>query len=529
MRALDLDLAWLGRANGPRAGWAVRRSGLSERPLVNLALTLALVAALSMIGWSLAEGQLQVPILAAAGLAVCWLALAERGAFIGILLLAAMNGIPAFDTSSYLVSHFTGQDLAICLLLLTGATWALMGATPARPTRASRVLIASGALLLGWCLFTLGRTIVAEHVPVMTAVAFARDYLYFAALLIVLPLVRLTRRDITALALTLAAGVCFFATVQTAVALGLGRPGSLIHVSHTLEQDGLRRVYSDMTDLVTAGLAISLAASLLARDRTLRAVARPLAALLTVSVVVQLTRARWVGLIVALVLVTAWLALQRDGEGDSALLRRRVLAVIAVLCLIVVFVAALDPTVLSGGPFAGRLTSVFSDLEGKTGTVAVRQTISKAMTHYLGAQWLGGLGFLSPAAHYFAGVPHGSIEDPDLGVLNAVMPMGVIGAALIYLPVALIAIQCLRVSAGPSRYSWLRYGVAIWAVATLVSSVTLVTLFSTSGLALAAVLLSVAACAGVFGQSEEPAAALEDVRGARPRPALGSASSALAR
>ena len=119
----------------------------------------------------------------------------------------------------------------------------------------------------------------------------------------------------------------------------------------------------------------------------------------------------------------------------------------------------------------------------------MREAVTKTMKAYLGERWPGGLGFVPPATHYFEGLPGGSIRDSDLGVLNAVMTMGVIGAALIYLPVISMLIDCLR--RRPLRqageYSWLRYGGAIWIVATLVSSVTLTTLFSTSGVVLVGV------------------------------------------
>jgi len=119
----------------------------------------------------------------------------------------------------------------------------------------------------------------------------------------------------------------------------------------------------------------------------------------------------------------------------------------------------------------------------------VRESVLKTMKAYLGEKWLTGLGFVPPSTHYFEGLPHGSIRDSDLGVFNAVMTMGAIGAALIYLPVVAVLSDCLRrrASQEAGEHSWLRYGGAIWIVATLVTSVTLVTLFSTSGLVLVSV------------------------------------------
>jgi hypothetical protein len=106
-------------------------------------------------------------------------------------------------------------------------------------------------------------------------------------------------------------------------------------------------------------------------------------------------------------------------------------------------------------------------------------------------------------------LPEGSIQDADVGVLNAVMTMGVVGAALVCIPVVLTLASCLRRSSGQwdGQYAWLRYGGAVWIVATLVSSVTLVTLFSTSGLALTAVFVTVLAHPSVSGTLETSDAA----------------------
>lgn len=148
-----------------------------------------------------------------------------------------------------------------------------------------------------------------------------------------------------------------------------------------------------------------------------------------------------------------------------------------------------------------RLLSIVTDLQTGSGTVAVREEVTRSMVRALGGQWPYGLGFVPPSAHYFLGLPSGSIRNSDLGVLNVVMTMGAIGAFVLYLPFVLGLIQCLQRS--PARwsneYSWLRYGGAVWIVATLVSSVTLVTLFSTSGLALAAVAMTVLVHPSVSG------------------------------
>jgi hypothetical protein len=78
----------------------------------------------------------------------------------------------------------------------------------------------------------------------------------------------------------------------------------------------------------------------------------------------------------------------------------------------------------------------------------------------------------------------------------------VIGAILVYLPVAFALIYCLRKtlpSSQASQYVWLRYGCAVWIVGTLVSSATLVTLFSAGGLVLTAVVITLLVNPSVSG------------------------------
>jgi hypothetical protein len=464
-------------------------------------MSLGLVVGLVGIGWLIAAGQAKLLLVAVAGGGICALAMNQRGAFVGISTLAAMDGLPFFDTSRHVASKITIQDVAVALLLLVAVVW-IASTDGHRPGRAARVLSFAGVLLSVWWTWTLARTWSGQDVSLMHASSFGRDFGFFALLLMVLPQVRLTNRDIGMLLGVLTAGVCVFAMGQIAIALGAGRPGSLIHIQRTLTESGVTRVYASMTDLVTAGLAVSVAASLLARETKIRLVAFPVALLLTASTILQLTRARWIGLVVGLVLVSLWRAFNDDARL-AAVLRRRLTATVGALVLLVAIVVLVAPGIVSGGTIVHRITSVFTELQSGGGTVAIRERVTKTMTAYLGEKWPAGFGFVPPANHYFEGLPEGSIRNSDVGVLNAVMTMGAIGAAFIYLPVVLMLLACLR--RVPRRllgpYGWLRYGGAIWIVAALVSSATLVTFFSASGLAMSAVLLTVLAHPSVAGDT----------------------------
>jgi hypothetical protein len=470
----------------------VRQNAISARGFLAGVAATGLVGLLIASGWAIAEGYATAIFIAVGIAGLCVLAFIQRGAFIGVLLLASMNGLPFIDTSRVIGAKVTLADTAVLALLITAGSWIVFDNLSYSPSRAGSALSRAAVLLLFWWLLTVARSSVYQHVSILQAAIFGRDFAFFALLVMLLPRVRLAGRDIGVLLGVLAVGVCLFALGQIATATGVGQPQGLIHYEKVLQQSGLTRLYTPMTDLVGVGLALSATAALVARQRVVRLLATPITLLLVVSVVVQLTRARWIGLVAGFLIVSIWLMIN-DKERIASILRRRLALVVCMfggLGLIVVLAA---PGSVSGGTVIDRFASLITDLQTGGGTVAVRESVTRMMTALLGGKWPFGLGFVPPSTHYFPGLPDGSIRDSDLGVLNAVMTMGVLGAALVYLPVLLALVNCLRRSSmqWTARYSWLRYGGAVWIVATLVSSVTLVTLFSTSGLALTAVVLTI--------------------------------------
>ena len=470
----------------PLRRWSATRSS------TRAATVFGVGALLLVFGWAIGAEHTKalLLILAIAGVAV--LTLKQRGALVAILLLAGMDGIPFFNTERLVTGKLAVTDIAVITLLFIGVIWILLDGGPRAPTTAARAISRIGVLLALWWAYVMARTLIEQNVPLLRAAYFGRDFILFALLLVVLPRVRVAERDIAVFLGILAVGVCLFAVGQIMTATGIGQPGGLIHFHYTLTESGLTRVYSSMTDLVTASLAASIAAGLLARQRRLRLISLPIMVLLLVSTIVQLTRARWIGLIIGVVLVSLWLVVGSSFSTGSTL-RRRLSFVLVSFALLLVVAIVVVPSLISGGEVVNRVTSIFSDLQSGSGTVAIREAVTHTMKVVLGEQWPFGLGFIPPFSHYYLGLPGGSIRDPDLGVLNAVMTMGVLGAVLIYLPVLIVLFECLRRLSRStiSDYSWLLYGGAIWLVATLASSVTLVTLFSTSGLALAAVMLAI--------------------------------------
>jgi hypothetical protein len=96
--------------------------------------------------------------------------------------------------------------------------------------------------------------------------------------------------------------------------------------------------------------------------------------------------------------------------------------------------------------------------------------------------------------HYVAGLPEGAIRNSDVGVFNALMTMGVIGALLIYAPLLYGFVALLRAAStwrrlGLPERRWIAYGGAAWIAWALVGSWNLGVLFSVTGLVVTALVL----------------------------------------
>jgi hypothetical protein len=492
----------------PHPAWSVARQAAGAA-----LLGLVLVGC----GWATANGDAKLLLTLAAVVGLIVLAAVRPGAFVGVMLLAAMNGIPFYDTSKVVKSHLTAQDVAIYAMVAASIAWLATGRRRNRNPLSS-ALSWCGAALLAWCMFTVFRTWGAGNAPFLPALKYGRDFIDFALLLLLLSRVRFDHRDIKDLVLVTGFGVSIFAFGQILTAEGLANPTYLVHAAATARVGGVERLYAGMNDLLLAGLAVGIAALALGRLGRWRGAVAAFTVLLATGFVLELTRARWIALLMSVAAVSIWLAFQAE-RRLAARLRRRLLVFLGVVVFLAVIASVLAPGTFSAGPIVQRLVSIFTDINSsnsQTSTFAYRQLLAHEMTTVLGSHWFAGLGLIPPSAHYFAPFPSGSIRDPDVGVLNAVMTMGVVGAGLIYLPLLTALIAGMRRMRGPvaPRHPWLNYGGQIWIVASLVSSLTLVTLFSLSGLAMSGVLIATFAQAGVSGY--ETAAVDEAVEGLEP-------------
>ncbi len=335
----------------PPASWISTKT-LGEtfaRRSLTCAVAIGVTGLLVASGWAIAEGHTKTLFIAIAAIGLCILALTQRGVFIGLFLVAAMNGLPFINTAGFISAKFTLQDGAITVLLMVLVIWVILDNGSYQPSRAGLRSLRRGHPLP---LVVFDRGSYHSRRPSTTS---ARGRLWsrfslFLATPNVLPRVRLTNRDIGMLLIVLVAGVSLFAVGQIATATGAGFPATLIHVEHTLQQAGLTRVYARMTDLVNAALAMAIAASLLTRQRIVRSIALPLVLLLTTSVAVQLTRARWIGLIAGFLIVSLWFIVQND-TTISTLLRRRLALAVGVIFIVGVGVIVTDPVLSLVIPF----------------------------------------------------------------------------------------------------------------------------------------------------------------------------------
>ena len=196
-------------------------------------------------------------------------------------------------------------------------------------------------------------------------------------------------------------------------------------------------------------------------------------------------------------------------------MRRWLGGLLAALVGAVTVLMLVAPSANVGGAVAQRFVSTFTDIGSSntaTSTVAVRTSVAHDMLTVLGGKWPIGVGFVPPSAHYYAILPKGSLRDVDLGVLNAVMTMGVIGAVLVFAPLVVVLMACMRAArtTDPDRRYWLIYGGQMWIVATIGASLTLVTLFSKSGLVMSAVIIAVLCQPEVIGAATQRASTAAD-------------------
>jgi hypothetical protein len=255
-----------------------------------------------------------------------------------------------------------------------------------------------------------------------------------------------------------------------------------------------------MASVVTAVAAFGVGIAALARTVSTRAMALAVVLVAAVATALQFVRAIYFGMAIGFLLGTLLWTVQVG--PISARIRR--LAGVVLAGLLIVYstleLSGYEPSPAS--PVAAiedRISVGGEDVANRTGTFGYRFDAGDALVDAVGGRWPIGAGFLDPNYVYVPGIPQGSIRNPDLGVLNGLATIGLVGVVLLYAPLA-VAVAYLAGTAPYLRLDeagdqpWALYGATVWLLAVGAASVTLVTLFNVPGLVLVAVIGS-AACA----------------------------------
>lgn len=329
---------------------------------------------------------------------------------------------------------------------------------------------------------------------------FGRDFAFYAALLPLLAATFVDARIQRVTLLTLAIGALVSDLAEIASVVSHHTLTLLVHAERTTEENGITRIYVHAQYLTVVAAMLGVGLWLLARERKLRLFGVALALFSISSIALELTRAQYVGGTVGLIFALAvWVVF---GQHSAHFGRQRVARFVFIIIIFGGIVTLVYPPQISNTAIGGveeRFSSVFTELSSNNttrSTVAYRKVEAAELEQVLGSKWVFGLGFLDPRSHYVIGVREGSIRNGDVGVLNVVMTMGIVGALLIYFPLVYMLFGLVRAAIAGAELpgeSWIAFGIAAWIVSTLTSSLTLVTLFSPSGLCITAVALAVGA------------------------------------
>jgi hypothetical protein len=424
------------------------------------------------------------------------------GAWLSLLVLGAVDALPGpeLETIETPMLHLYVSDALIVLLVFTLLVDNYRdNFRHLADTRVRRVLcIWSGALLLLW-LVTVARSYGWAEIPLTHAMDYGRDFAFFAILLPLFAATLVRPRVRRVLLTTLAISVVVIDATEIISTVSHRVLTFWVHAHQlTVEVGGITRLYVDSQYLSVVAVMLGVGLLFLAQERRLRLLGALLSLLSIAAVALERTRAQYVGGIAGLtVALIVWLLFNPRSARFG---RRRIAQLLLILVTCGGVIALAQPPQITNSALGGvearfsSVTSALSSNSAATSTVVYREKEASALEQVLGSSWVFGLGFLDPRNHYVVGLRNGSIRNGDVGVLNAVMTMGIVGAAFIYFPLVFILVGLIRsavIGTERPRESWITFGIAAWIVSTLVSSVTLVSLFSSSGVCIAALALGI--------------------------------------
>jgi hypothetical protein len=438
----------------------------------------------------LAAGEVYVA-LAALG-ATAWLTSRYgSGVLVGLLVLAAVNALPGPNVETLKVVRGLHLSDVMVLLLALVLAWVAITENTVRD-RASvheRVLWVGSLALSGLWLAAGIRVWLSHAIPLSNALFWGRAYLFLAVLPPLFVRALSAPRVRGAALAAIAAGICVTGVAQV-VTVASGHQLSLfVHVTQLGNVEGLIRLYSGADWLLPAGVPFGVSLVLFARTRALRVAGAVVLVITLAAFAVELTRALYVGMVVGIALTSAlWLAM---GDPVGRVGRRRALQAAAVLVAMGAALVLFRPAVVTSSAVNGvvvRATSVFADLSANGSLqdpdLAVRRVERADLVGYLGGSWLLGKGFLDPRYYFVPQVVGGSIQNPDLGYLSAVMTIGVVGLIAVYLPFVSLALalayQRVR-RRGTEPDGWIAYGCLAWIITAVTSSLTVAVMLDPVG------------------------------------------------
>lgn len=487
----------------------------------------AAVALGGLIGLLIVGGA-TVPLVAAVVAIAAVVALTmSPGWALGVWALAVTNTMPGANLDSlHVPGLFQPYDGLMVVLCVAAAYVAASLPREELRRRLPRWLAVAVVTLVAWWLIALLRTWLYSGIPLRPAALYGRDLLYGGVATACGAVLLRGRPDIFRALHVMMVGAAIYSLVFVPhVVFGLGG-GWIVHPYLQAATDGLVRVYQPSNDLVVAVLPVALWLALATRDRRRRLAYGCAAALFALQVALQQTRATYIGVGLSLVVATVFVVAR---PAYRSLLPRAValwsvigVAILALGLVAVSFSGSASALVLSDNAVYRRILSIPDALGthssgGASGSWAYRLQLAERLLRLLGHDLLWGMGFLSPAYHYFTALPDGNLRNSDVGALGTVMVIGVIGLVLVVTPFA-GSIVCLVRGSATAREdpadAALVVGLVAFLTGALLSSITLVTLFLGSGPAMSglfagcAIALSRQAAAGL---SESPVAARDGV------------------
>jgi hypothetical protein len=438
------------------------------------ATILAVTCASIAVGLLIADGDTLVIALLLALPLTSWLAFAHPGVTVGALWLIALNGVPLLNLQTG-VGQLRMSDIAVIAIVLVALLQSLVKNGNRRPLPSSLAIVC--AVFGAWWCFTFVRSI-NVGVPAKDVLLYGRDFLSLVILIpagwIILRTPKAQRECLVVILL----GAGLYSVAYVGGTLGLVNAVSFTHPQQIRSVGNIQRLYTSMNDLVVTVAVFGVATLATTRRNRATPFIAALSAITLLAFLLQLTRAAYLGMAIG-GLIGVSIALTR-GRGVRRILARRASILFAILAVSFVAIMGVGSGGVPTGIISERITSGVSEFSETSGTVGYRVNLYHQMITILGSDWPVGLGFLHPRDHYFAGLPEGSIRNADVGLMNAVMTMGVIGLLLLYGVLFSVALYVVRTR--DDRPAWLVVGILAWLTVVVAGSPTLITLFSPTGL-----------------------------------------------